>query len=641
MTEGSMRDGSMTDRRLRAAAEERLFEAELAAALDVDVDDVAAPPEGRGATAVWSGWLAAAVVIFALGITVAVAFLGDANERRELQSPAELDAPRPLPIVAVLQRGVELTGDPVGLLYRSFDQDLDPLRRCKSLRFLNLLLGDDGEFADDLLAPLAELPRLEHLELAVPPGLAAVELTALLRLSQLRYLTLNLGRALTGADVDVLKRLENIVRLELRGVGAGDRSGIDATTLRRLADMPRLQALCLNALGGCDERALTELRAFHRLRRLELVLMGPQPAATRLGWDPAANSSGLTVGVARILAGLPLLDEVRLESVAVTAAAVRALPERLTGFALTLAPDAGADVIHAIAALPNLRRVGFGRVVPARPFTTPMGAPPTPEEAEKFDMPPQEPVFEALAELVRTVPITEFRHEYPLPQDVAAALADADHLTVIEVVTSGDVAQNAGTAALLLGGDAGLFRADAVAAVTFLGQAEEEFLGLKVHGLGDVDGDGFDDVLLQRGIGATWSAAVMRGGSLDRATQFASDAVLLIERGALSDALVGSCSGAGDLDGDGLADLAVHSGLYAETTVYVAFGGLSGTVSLPDLPVRFTLDQGYIGGGSDEQMLSGVGDANGDGLDDLLVGLPGAPGITGRGAALLLPGQSY
>lgn len=428
-----MTSDTTTDDRLRAAAEERLFDAELAAALDVDVDSVTSPAGGARVKALWTGWLAAAVMIFALTITVAVALQGGSNRLYELQSPAELDAPRPLPIVAVVQRGVELTGDPESLLYRLYDSDLDALAECTKLRFLNLLLGDGGEFADDLLAPLAELPRLEHLELAVPPGLEAVELAALSQLSQLRYLTLNLARPLTDADVDVLCRLEKIVRLELRGVTAGAHSGVDAKVLRRLADLPRLRALGLNALGGCDATALTELRAFHRLRRLELTLMGPQPAATRLGWKPAPGSSGLTVELARVLAELPLLDEIRFESVAVSAAAIRELPERLSGFELTLAPDAGADVIEAIAALPNLRRVGFSRAIPARPFTTPMGAPPTPEEAEKFDMPPQEPVFRALAKLVRTVPITELRYEYPMPVELAAALADAASLVSIEL----------------------------------------------------------------------------------------------------------------------------------------------------------------------------------------------------------------
>ncbi|NOY27062.1 MAG: hypothetical protein GXP62_14425, partial [Oligoflexia bacterium] len=89
---------------------------------------------------------------------------------------------------------------------------------------------------------------------------------------------------------------------------------------------------------------------------------------------------------------------------------------------------------------------------------------------------------------------------------------------------------------------------------------------------------------------------------------------------------------AGDVDGDGLADvvigaaeadlLAVDSG-----AIYVLFGPATGHGSLADAPVRLSGEDADDRAG---QSVASAGDADGDGLDDIFVGANGRNDQTGR-----------
>lgn len=156
---------------------------------------------------------------------------------------------------------------------------------------------------------------------------------------------------------------------------------------------------------------------------------------------------------------------------------------------------------------------------------------------------------------------------------------------------------------------------------------EEDEFGYAVAGAGDVDGDGFDDVV----IGAfqdddtaanAGAAFLFYGGDAD--VDRSRTATLLASDGAALDAFGTAVAGIGDLDGDGYDDVAVgapeHDGAGAQGgAVYLFMGGGHGVTAgrklLPGPP-------GSTSGAS----LAGGGDVDGDGLSDLVTGGPDADG---------------
>ncbi|MCI0588987.1 MAG: integrin alpha, partial [Planctomycetes bacterium] len=168
------------------------------------------------------------------------------------------------------------------------------------------------------------------------------------------------------------------------------------------------------------------------------------------------------------------------------------------------------------------------------------------------------------------------------------------------------------------------------------GPAPYEQLGTSVAGAGDVNGDGFSDLL----VGATqtpfsfgWSTVVGPG----RADLFSgsSGAVLLSFVGSGSDGLGRAVSGGTDVSGDGVPDILVGAPEIGPGTGYAKlFSGSDGSTLL-------TLD----GALPDEQFGAAVaiaGDATGDGVPELLIGARGAAagGLTNSGRALVFSGAT-
>jgi len=184
--------------------------------------------------------------------------------------------------------------------------------------------------------------------------------------------------------------------------------------------------------------------------------------------------------------------------------------------------------------------------------------------------------------------------------------------------------------------------------------------GCSVDSAGDVNGDGFDDVIIgdrRADIGAynTGAAYVLFGS----ASGFAADTPLSALNGSngfrLSGAAANDWSGysvasAGDLNGDGFADLIMGAtqadpGGNNSGASYVVFGKASGFAADINLS---TLDgsNGFRLNGVAAEDFSGhsvasAGDFNNDGFDDLIVGAWGAdPHGSNSGTAYIVYGKA-
>ena len=162
-------------------------------------------------------------------------------------------------------------------------------------------------------------------------------------------------------------------------------------------------------------------------------------------------------------------------------------------------------------------------------------------------------------------------------------------------------------------------------AATMESNLADAYLGSSVGAAGDVDGDGYADVI----VGArSLSADQLYEGRAY--VYYGSDTGIggggtpwQVEGNQFGAYLSGSVAGAGDVNGDGYADVIVGADGYDagesdEGRVYLYFGSAAGLGYAPDWMVEGNAPDAHLG-----LAVASAGDVNGDGYADLIVGSGG------------------
>ena len=183
------------------------------------------------------------------------------------------------------------------------------------------------------------------------------------------------------------------------------------------------------------------------------------------------------------------------------------------------------------------------------------------------------------------------------------------------------------------------------------GDAAGDEAGFSVSAAGDVNGDGFDDLIVgasrgDDGGGNAGEAYVVFGAAsgfgtdvggrqVIDLTSLSADEGFIIQGDAAGDVTGFSVSSAGDVNGDGFDDLIVGAfrgddGGAEAGEAYVVFGAASGfgtnvggrqVLDLTNLSAaEGFIIQGDAAGDFTDSSVSSAGDVNGDGFDDLIVG---------------------
>ncbi len=181
-----------------------------------------------------------------------------------------------------------------------------------------------------------------------------------------------------------------------------------------------------------------------------------------------------------------------------------------------------------------------------------------------------------------------------------------------------------------------------------LRRGDGDLSGKSVSVIGDINGDGYDDMLMERRMPMVptiisptrGEAYLLLGSPTVAATTIDLASAVPLGFGGIGDQFGGSVGSAGDFNGDGFADFFVgadQAALGAGET-HLFFGTVSG---LNSPRIKFVgIDAGDRSGFS----VSHAGDVNGDGFSDLIIGAYKAAslnnGAAGAGESYLIFGKA-
>ena len=191
-------------------------------------------------------------------------------------------------------------------------------------------------------------------------------------------------------------------------------------------------------------------------------------------------------------------------------------------------------------------------------------------------------------------------------------------------------ATDRGAAYLVLGGSGGWSlgkRLGQTPTIEYFGEAASDNAGISVVGAGDVNGDGFDDLLIGANLnndgGADAGAAYLVLGSATPTSANLSTAIQYTGEAAGNQAGI-SVAGGGDVNGDGFDDMLIGAHLNSDGgasagAVYLVLGSATPASANLSTAIQYT---GQAAGDQAGRSVAIVGDTDRDGRADMLIGAP-------------------